>query len=90
MPLLRRDTPFISSTLAVHCPKSLPFSALAFVHTFFPPPLPPQLFRIGPGLVASLWGVFVFGEIKGQKNYVLLTVAFALIATAAILIALSA
>ncbi|XP_057275053.1 transmembrane protein 144 isoform X2 [Pezoporus wallicus] len=33
----------------------------------------------GPGLVASMWGVLVFKEIKGLKNYVLLSVAFCII-----------
>ncbi|XP_035408225.1 transmembrane protein 144 isoform X3 [Cygnus atratus] len=33
----------------------------------------------GPGLVAAAWGVLVFKEIKGLKNYVLLSVAFCII-----------
>ncbi|XP_061229515.1 transmembrane protein 144 isoform X2 [Neopsephotus bourkii] len=33
----------------------------------------------GPGLVASMWGVLVFKEIKGLKNYILLSVAFCII-----------
>ncbi|XP_067153965.1 transmembrane protein 144 isoform X4 [Apteryx mantelli] len=33
----------------------------------------------GPGLVAAVWGVLVFKEIKGLKNYMLLTVAFCII-----------
>ncbi|XP_068798493.1 transmembrane protein 144 isoform X2 [Struthio camelus] len=33
----------------------------------------------GPGLVAAMWGVLVFKEIKGLQNYVLLTVAFCII-----------
>uniref|UniRef100_A0A8C6YL21 Transmembrane protein 144 n=1 Tax=Nothoprocta perdicaria TaxID=30464 RepID=A0A8C6YL21_NOTPE len=33
----------------------------------------------GPGLVAAMWGVLVFKEIKGLKNYLLLTVAFCII-----------
>uniref|UniRef100_A0A8D0FBF3 Transmembrane protein 144 n=1 Tax=Strix occidentalis caurina TaxID=311401 RepID=A0A8D0FBF3_STROC len=33
----------------------------------------------GPGLVAAMWGVLVFKEIKGLKNYVLLSVAFCVI-----------
>lgn len=67
---------------------------LVFPHalTLTPPslPAPPPFFSIGPGLVASLWGVFVFGEIKGNKNYVLLVAAFILISCAAVCIALSA
>ena len=66
-------------------------------HTFLSndsplPPLPvtalPPL-SIGPGLVSTLWGIFVFGELKGTKNYALVTFAFVLIATAATLIAMS-
>ncbi|XP_075607893.1 transmembrane protein 144 isoform X1 [Balearica regulorum gibbericeps] len=33
----------------------------------------------GPGLVAAMWGVLVFKEIKGLKNYMLLSVAFCII-----------
>ncbi|KAM6313179.1 transmembrane protein 144 [Aegotheles albertisi] len=33
----------------------------------------------GPGLVAAMWGVLVFKEIKGLKNYLLLAVAFCII-----------
>uniref|UniRef100_A0A8C5TQV6 Transmembrane protein 144 n=1 Tax=Malurus cyaneus samueli TaxID=2593467 RepID=A0A8C5TQV6_9PASS len=33
----------------------------------------------GPGLVAAMWGVLVFKEIKGLKNYVLLSVSFCII-----------
>ena len=47
------------------------------------------IIAVGPGLVASLWGVFAFGEIKGQKNMVFLVVAFVLVTSAAITIAAS-
>ncbi|XP_063278364.1 transmembrane protein 144 isoform X2 [Prinia subflava] len=33
----------------------------------------------GPGLVAAMWGVLVFKEIKGLKNYVLLSISFCII-----------
>ncbi|XP_053921079.1 transmembrane protein 144 [Cuculus canorus] len=33
----------------------------------------------GPGLVAAMWGVLVFKEIKGLRNYALLSVAFCII-----------
>ncbi|NXS01525.1 TM144 protein, partial [Oxylabes madagascariensis] len=33
----------------------------------------------GPGLVAAMWGVLVFKEIQGLKNYVLLSVSFCII-----------
>ena len=42
-----------------------------------------------PGLVAALWGVFVFGEIAGRRNYAILVLAATLNITAAVLIALS-
>ena len=42
-----------------------------------------------PGLVASLWGVLVFKEIRGRRNLVLLCCAFSLTVLACILIALS-
>jgi glucose uptake protein GlcU len=43
-----------------------------------------------PGLVAALWGIFVFHEIKGAKNLTTMACAFTLTALACILIALSA
>ncbi|KAM9381905.1 transmembrane protein 144 [Phaethornis superciliosus] len=33
----------------------------------------------GPGLIAAMWGVLVFKEIKGPKNYMLLSLAFCII-----------
>lgn len=33
----------------------------------------------GPGFIAAMWGVFVFKEIKGLKNYIILAVAFCII-----------
>jgi hypothetical protein len=41
------------------------------------------IISIGPGLVGALWGVFVFGEIKGKMNYIYLTIAFILTAASA-------
>ena len=29
----------------------------------------------GPGFVAAVWGVFVLGEIRGQRNYMVLILA---------------
>lgn len=43
----------------------------------------------GPGLVASLWGVFVFHEIKGRNNLILLAVAFAISIAGVLLAAMS-
>ena len=65
-------------------PRRPPAHAAPPPHTPLPPPR-----SIGPGLVSTLWGIFVFGELKGTKNYMLVTGAFVLIATAATLIALS-
>ncbi|XP_060102576.1 transmembrane protein 144 isoform X2 [Heteronotia binoei] len=33
----------------------------------------------GPGFIAAMWGVLVFKEIKGLKNYILLSIAFCII-----------
>jgi len=43
----------------------------------------------GPGVVASIWAIFAFKEIKGRKNILILCGAFALSITGVILIALS-
>eukprot|EP01121_Diplochlamys_sp_Union-15-3_P009670 TRINITY_DN263_c0_g1_i3.p1 TRINITY_DN263_c0_g1~~TRINITY_DN263_c0_g1_i3.p1 ORF type:complete len:357 (-),score=56.49 TRINITY_DN263_c0_g1_i3:31-1017(-) len=43
----------------------------------------------GPGVVAALWGIFVFDEIKGFKNYVILVSAFVVTIVAVVMIALS-
>jgi len=42
-----------------------------------------------PGVVASLWGIFVFKEIQGKRNILFLLLAFTLSITGVILIALS-
>jgi hypothetical protein len=47
------------------------------------------IIAVGPSLVGALWGTFVFGEIKGTRNFVLLAIAFALGTGAALAIALS-
>jgi len=47
------------------------------------------LIATGPGLVASLWGVFVFKEIRGKRNYAFLTLGFTITIIAVILITLS-
>jgi hypothetical protein len=44
---------------------------------------------IGPPVVSTLWGVFVYKEIKGVKNYVCLTLGMVLAIVASILIGLS-
>eukprot|EP01116_Phalansterium_solitarium_P005375 TRINITY_DN1694_c0_g1_i4.p2 TRINITY_DN1694_c0_g1~~TRINITY_DN1694_c0_g1_i4.p2 ORF type:complete len:369 (-),score=149.97 TRINITY_DN1694_c0_g1_i4:632-1738(-) len=43
----------------------------------------------GPGIVASLWGIFAFGEIRGVRNYIVLLCAFACVITSAVLTSLS-
>jgi len=43
----------------------------------------------GPGIVSAMWGVFVFGEIKGTRNFAALGVAIVLAVTGCILIGLS-
>jgi len=43
----------------------------------------------GPGVVASLWGIFVFGEIKGRRNIAILLTAFVATFTAVAMITLS-
>ncbi|XP_045687075.1 transmembrane protein 144 isoform X2 [Phyllostomus hastatus] len=47
------------------------------------------LITAGPGFVAALWGVFIFKEIQGQKNYLLMTFAFCIILTGALCTAFS-
>jgi glucose uptake protein GlcU len=43
----------------------------------------------GPGLVAALWGVLVFSEIRGSRNLCTLAAAAAVVCTGLVLIALS-
>jgi glucose uptake protein GlcU len=47
------------------------------------------IIAVGPSLVGALWGSFVFGEIKGQRNFILLAIAFCFVTGAALCIALS-
>jgi glucose uptake protein GlcU len=47
------------------------------------------LVTMGPGLVASLWGIFVFAEIRGARNYLLLALVFAIAAAGATCIVMS-
>lgn len=44
---------------------------------------------IGPSVVASLWGVFLFGEIKGRRNLSLLGGAFCVVGISVMLTVLS-
>ncbi len=43
----------------------------------------------GPGLVASLWGIFVFGEIRGYRNYIVISIAGIFTITSGVVIGLS-
>ncbi|XP_033871354.2 transmembrane protein 144a isoform X1 [Acipenser ruthenus] len=43
----------------------------------------------GPGLIAAIWGVLVFKEVKGLRNYLVLIVAFCIVVTGALLTAFS-
>ncbi|XP_062864717.1 transmembrane protein 144a [Trichomycterus rosablanca] len=42
-----------------------------------------------PGLIAAVWGVVVFKEVKGLRNYLVLVLAFCLVLTGALLTAFS-
>jgi len=48
-------------------------SSLGYTVTF-------PLAGVGPGIVGSMWSVFVFKEIRGRRNYLLLGYFFSLIA----------
>ncbi|XP_068134971.1 transmembrane protein 144 [Hyperolius riggenbachi] len=43
----------------------------------------------GPGLVAAMWGVLVFKEIRGNRNYLLLVLAFCIVLSGSLLTAFS-
>ncbi|XP_051983197.1 transmembrane protein 144a [Xyrauchen texanus] len=43
----------------------------------------------GPGLIATLWGILVFKEVKGLQNYIVLIFAFCLVLCGALLTAFS-
>jgi hypothetical protein len=43
----------------------------------------------GPGVVASLWSLFLFKEIKGKRNFRLMTLSFSVTALAMVMIVLS-
>eukprot|EP01099_Mayorella_cantabrigiensis_P006594 TRINITY_DN5546_c0_g2_i1.p1 TRINITY_DN5546_c0_g2~~TRINITY_DN5546_c0_g2_i1.p1 ORF type:complete len:348 (-),score=55.16 TRINITY_DN5546_c0_g2_i1:63-1106(-) len=44
----------------------------------------------GPGLVGSLWGMIVFGEVKGAQNFLIFGCAFALTLAGVLMVAFSA
>jgi len=43
----------------------------------------------GPGVIGTLWGILLYGEIRGKKNFILFAIGFAITLVASILIALS-
>ncbi|KAM8938682.1 transmembrane protein 144 [Pelodytes ibericus] len=43
----------------------------------------------GPGLIAAMWGVLVFKEITGLRNYLLLVLAFCIVVSGSLLTAFS-
>lgn len=43
----------------------------------------------GPGFIAAMWGVFVFKEIQGLQNYLLMIFAFFIILSGALCTAFS-
>lgn len=47
------------------------------------------MMTIGPGLVATMWGLFVFKEVKGRRDLTVLLVAFTLTCLAVTLLSLS-
>jgi glucose uptake protein GlcU len=57
-------------------------SSLSLVVTF-------PILAIMPGIVASLWGIFVFKEITGMRNYILFALALVVMLLSTALVALS-
>jgi glucose uptake protein GlcU len=47
------------------------------------------LITSGPGFIGALWGIFVFKEITGQRNLIVLCAAFLVTLPALIMISLS-
>lgn len=43
----------------------------------------------GPGLIAALWGILIFKEIQGLRNYLLMMLAFCIILAGALCTAFS-
>ena len=44
---------------------------------------------MGPGIVASIWGVTVYKEITGKRNYIILLAAFIVAAISATMLVIS-
>lgn len=47
------------------------------------------IISFGPGLVGAMWGVFVFGEIKGNRNFLTLALAFIVLFPGLLLVGVS-
>jgi len=47
------------------------------------------LITSGPGFVAAMWGIFVYSEYSGTRNYTILAVAFMLTVSSDVMIAMS-
>ncbi|XP_056417811.1 transmembrane protein 144 isoform X2 [Hyla sarda] len=75
---------FISGTLwaIANCCWFLANNYLSAVVSF-------PIITTGPGLVAALWGVLVFKEIRGIRNYLLLILAFCIVLPGSLLTAFS-
>ena len=57
-------------------------SALSFAVAF-------PLVTSGPGFVAAMWGLFLFKEITGKRNYIVLAIAFVITVASGLCIAMS-
>ena len=70
------------------CPIRTPAPCFALA-TFQSFPVSFPLITTGPGMVGALWGVFVFKEVKGSKNFSILAAAFVVSIGASVIIAIS-
>jgi len=52
-------------------------------------PITFPIITAGPGMVGALWGIFVFREITGVRNYIILGVAMCVTMSAMAIIAVS-
>ncbi|KAJ8399268.1 hypothetical protein AAFF_G00413060 [Aldrovandia affinis] len=58
-------------------------------NTYLSPVVSFPIIAAGPGLVAAIWGVLVFKEVKGLRNCLILLLAFCIVLTGALLTAFS-
>jgi glucose uptake protein GlcU len=85
---LKNQTPFVRSDIVIPAFISGVMWAIAEIAWFvangrlgFTVTFP--AISIGPGFIGAMWGIFYFNEIKGQRNYLIFTVAM-LVALAAL------